>query len=88
MPTAQELVNLGFTIIILGFAIAFVAVVLMAVRSGRAGGKVKGGGAILVGPIPIVFGTDRESMKIILILAIILTVILVAVTIVPWILLR
>lgn len=88
MPTAQELVNLGFTIIFLGFAIAFLGVLLMAIRSRTAGGKVKGGGAILVGPVPIVFGTDRESMKIILILAIVLTVILVAVTIVPWILLR
>jgi len=88
MLTAQELVRLGFTIIIVGFAIAFVAVLLAAIRSGTFGGKVKGGGAILIGPIPIVFGTDRESMKIILILAIILTVILVAVTIVPWILLR
>jgi len=88
MLTAQELVRLGFTIIIVGFAIAFVAVLLAAIRSGTVGGKVKGGGAILIGPIPIVFGTDRESMKIILILAIILTVILVAVTIVPWILLR
>jgi len=88
VATAQELVNLGFIIIFLGFAIALAAVLLMVVRVGRAGGKVKGGGAILVGPIPIVFGTDRESIKIVLILAIILTVILVAVTIVPWILLR
>jgi len=88
MATAQELVNLGFTIIFLGFAVAFLGVLLMAIRGRTAGGKVKGGGAILVGPIPIVFGTDRESMKIILILAIVLTVILVAVTIVPWILLR
>jgi len=88
MLTAQELVNLGFAIIFLGFTIAFVAVVLMVVRGARHGGKVKGGGAILVGPVPIVFGTDRESIKIVLILAIVLTAILVAVTIVPWILLR
>jgi len=88
VATPQELVNLGFIIIFLGFTIALAAVLLMAIRGRRAGGKVKGGGAILVGPIPIVFGTDRESMKIVLILAIILTVILVAVTIVPWILLR
>jgi len=60
----------------------------MVVRGARSGGKVKGGGAILVGPIPIVFGTDKESMKIVLILAIVLTAILVAVTIVPWVLLR
>jgi len=82
------LVNLGFVIILLGFAIAFLAVVLMVVRGARSGGKVKGGGAILVGPIPIVFGTDKESMKIVLILAIVLTAILVAVTIVPWVFLR
>ena len=82
------MVNLGFVIILLGFAIAFLAVVLMVVRGARSGGKVKGGGAILVGPIPIVFGTDKESMKIVLILAIVLTAILVAVTIVPWVLLR
>jgi len=82
------LVNLGFVIILLGFSIAFLAVVLMVVRGARSGGKVKGGGAILVGPIPIVFGTDKESMKIVLILAIVLTAILVAVTIVPWVLLR
>jgi len=88
VASAQELANLGFIVVFLGFAIAFVAVLLMAIRGGRAGGKVKGGGAILIGPIPIVFGTDRESMKIVLILAIILTVILVAITVVPWILLR
>lgn len=82
------MVNLGFVIILLGFAIAFLAVVLMVVRGARSGGKVKGGGAILVGPIPIVFGTDKESMKIVLILAIVLTAILVAVTIVPWVFLR
>jgi len=88
LASAQELVNLGFIIIFLGFAITLIAVFLMAIRGGRAGGKMKGGGAVLVGPIPIVFGTDRESMKIVLILAIVLTVILVAVTMVPWILLR
>jgi len=88
VATPQEIVNLGFIVIFIGFAIAFAAVLLMAIRGGRAVGKAKGGGAILVGPIPIVFGTDRESIKIVLILAIVLTVVLVAVTIVPWVLLR
>ena len=88
MPTAQELISLGFTIIVLGFAVVFIAVLLMAIRGVRTGGKMKGGGAILVGPIPIVFGTDRESMKIILILAIILTVVLVVATVLPSIFLR
>jgi len=88
VASVQELINLGFIIVFLGFAITLIAVFLMAIRGGKAGGKMKGGGAILVGPIPIVFGTDRESMKIVLILAIVLTAILVAITVVPWTLLK
>ncbi len=36
--------------------------------------KVKGGGVILIGPIPIVFGSDKKYALIIMILAIILMV--------------
>ncbi len=34
--------------------------------------KVKGGGVILIGPIPIVFGTDKKYALILMILAIVL----------------
>ena len=34
--------------------------------------KVKGGGVIMLGPIPIIFGSDKESAKTAAILAIIL----------------
>jgi uncharacterized protein (TIGR00304 family) len=34
--------------------------------------KFKGGGVIMIGPIPIIFGSDKESAKIVIILAIIL----------------
>jgi len=40
-------------------------------------GKVTGGGAIIIGPFPIIFGTDKESIKIILLLSITLTILLV-----------
>jgi uncharacterized protein (TIGR00304 family) len=40
----------------------------------KAGSKVKGGGVIMVGPIPIIFGTDQRSSKIVIILAIILMI--------------
>lgn len=36
--------------------------------------KVRGGGVIMLGPIPIVFGSDGESAKSAIILAIILTI--------------
>ena len=73
----QLLWNVGVALILLGFALAFIAMIWL-VLSGARGGKarVKGGGAIIIGPIPIVFGTDKESVKIILILSIVLVVLL------------
>jgi uncharacterized protein (TIGR00304 family) len=38
----------------------------------KAQSKVKGGGVIMIGPIPIIFGSDKESAKSAAILAIIL----------------
>ena len=40
--------------------------------AGKVESKVKGGGVIMLGPIPIIFGTDKESVKTAAILAIIL----------------
>jgi len=44
--------------------------------------KVKGGGIILIGPIPIIFGTDKQSIKTVLLLAIILTSLILALVII------
>jgi uncharacterized protein (TIGR00304 family) len=73
----QSLWSIGFGLILLGFALAFIAMIWL-VLSGRKGGgsKVKGGGAIIIGPIPIIFGTDKESVKVILILSIALVALL------------
>lgn len=40
--------------------------------AGKVEPKVKGGGVIMIGPIPIIFGSDKESAKTAAILAIIL----------------
>ncbi len=73
----QFLWSVGVGLILLGFVVAFIAMIWL-VLSGARGGKtkVKGGGAVIIGPIPIVFGTDKESVKIILILSIVLVVLL------------
>jgi len=78
----QLLWSLGVTLILLGFAVSFIAVLLL-VLSGVKGGKgrVKGGGAVIIGPIPIIFGTDKESVKFILVLSIILVVLLLILTV-------
>jgi len=73
----QLLWSIGLTLVFIGFTIALIAVVLLFLKGFRSkGGKMRGGGAVIIGPIPIIFGTDKESVKIILILSIILVVLL------------
>jgi len=75
----QLLFDIGVILVFAGFVIAFVAVVLMFLTTMRGRGKVKGGGAVIIGPFPIVFGTDRESVKILLLLSMaLITLILIA----------
>jgi len=76
----QLLWSIGLALVFVGFAIAFIAVVLLFLRGFKGKGKVKGGGAIIIGPIPIIFGTDKESVKIILVLSIILVALLLVLT--------
>jgi len=63
--------------------LAFVAVILLAIRSRGTGGQTRGGGVLLIGPIPIVFGSDRESVRTLMILAIVLIVIVLAFMLIP-----
>jgi uncharacterized protein (TIGR00304 family) len=77
----QLLWDIGFTLVFVGFAIVFIAVVLFFLKGFKSkGGKVRGGGVVIIGPIPIIFGTDKESVKIILVLSIILIALLLILT--------
>jgi uncharacterized protein (TIGR00304 family) len=78
---------LGIALIFIGVLIIIIAAILISVL-GAQKGKVKGGGAILVGPIPIIFGTDKKSLKTVLLLSFALTVMLVVAIIVYYLLLR
>ena len=71
------LVTAGIILILIG---SFIVVISM-VRSVREEnepeepyrkGKVKGGGVILIGPIPVVFGTDKRFALIAMVLAVVL----------------
>ena len=73
----QWLSNVGLSLIFMGFAVALVAVVLMFLKGAKGDkntGKVKGGGVVIIGPIPIIFGADKESIKVILLFSIILMI--------------
>lgn len=44
------------------------------------GGEVKGGGVVMIGPIPIIFGSDAKWASIAIVLAIALVVLALVVT--------
>ena len=87
MIDSAALYALGIALIFVGVLIIVVAVILLSI-SGAKKGKVKGGGAIIIGPIPIIFGTDKKSLKTVLLLSLALTVLLVVVMILYYLLLR
>jgi uncharacterized protein (TIGR00304 family) len=84
---SASLYALGIALVFVGVLIIVVAVILLSI-SGAKKGKVKGGGAIIIGPIPIIFGTDKKSLKTVLLLSLALTVLLVIVMILYYLLLR
>jgi uncharacterized protein (TIGR00304 family) len=78
---AAELYSLGIMLVFAGLAVIIIALALLNLRAIDRKGKVRGGGAIIIGFIPIVFGTDKESVKKILLLSIALVVVLAVVAI-------
>lgn len=85
---SEQLWNMGVILVLAGFFVMFIATVLLFFTAfkGRAG--VKGGGAVIIGPFPIIFGTDKESVKILLLLSIILIALLLVFTIFSYFVLR
>jgi uncharacterized protein (TIGR00304 family) len=59
-------------LVVVGFVLAFVAVILLVVRARGTGHQARGAGILLIGPIPIVFGSDRDSVRALMILAVVL----------------
>jgi uncharacterized protein (TIGR00304 family) len=67
-----DLVSVGVLLILAGFAV-LVVYALGGKTDGEVG--VKGGGVVMIGPIPIVFGSDMKWASIAIVLAIILIVV-------------
>ncbi|MCK4439828.1 DUF131 domain-containing protein [Candidatus Bathyarchaeota archaeon] len=82
MTDAETLYGLGVILIFAGILITLIAVILLFISSIREKGKVNGGGAIIIGPFPIIFGTDKESVRTVLLLSITLGILLVIVTVI------
>ncbi len=65
---------LGLILVSTGLVLALVAILLSVFKAFRKD-RVRGAGLILLGPIPIIFGTDVKALKWVLVLALILIVV-------------
>ena len=77
------LFNIGLLLGLAGFALAIVGIFVAILRSARGKGKVRGGGVVMIGPVPIVFGTDKESARILMLLGIVLMIVLLLFSLLP-----
>ena len=66
----QLLFTVGFLLILAGFVMVFVAALLLFFKAFRGKGRVRGGGVVMIGPFPIVSGTDKDSVKMLLLFSI------------------
>jgi len=73
--SSNQVAGIGSALVIMGVILAVMAVIVMAGSGVARNGKHRAAGILLIGPIPIMFGTDRESVKILAILAVLLIVI-------------
>ncbi len=67
---------LGLVLVTIGMIIIFFGL-LSGVSSKEGGGQseLKGGGVLMIGPIPIIFGSDSQSAQTAILLAIILIIV-------------
>ena len=70
-----DLVLAGILLVLVGFGVIVVA---MLTQARKEGAQVKGGGVIMIGPIPIIFGSDMKWASVAIVLAIVLIVLDVA----------
>jgi uncharacterized protein (TIGR00304 family) len=75
--------TLGIVLIVVGVILVIVSIIT-ASSDLPSKSKVKGAGIIMVGPIPIIFGTDKESVKTILVLSVVLSVIVLITLVMFW----
>ena len=53
----------GIALVIVGIIVIVAAIIRASHGRQQRRGKVRGAGVIMIGPIPIIFGTDKKSVK-------------------------
>ncbi|KAF5068354.1 TIGR00304 family membrane protein [Methanobacterium aggregans] len=75
MLNFNTLILTGIVIVLIGMILIFIGTALQTTSKSGETGEVKAGGVVMVGPIPIIFGTDKGMVTVTIILAIILMVV-------------
>jgi uncharacterized protein (TIGR00304 family) len=76
---------IGIVLIVVGI-IVIVAVIILASIGNTKKGEVQSAGVIMIGPVPIIFGTDKKSVKTILMLALALTIVVLIIMVINYLL--
>ena len=79
----MKIITLGFILVLAGVLLLIIGMLSMAYHAiyksgaGEGAGEtaVRGGGVIMIGPIPIIFGTDVGALKVVMILALLLMIV-------------
>ena len=66
----------GIALVIVGVVVIVAAIIRASTGSSKEAGRVRGAGVIMIGPIPIIFGTDKKSVKTVLALALGLSIVM------------
>jgi uncharacterized protein (TIGR00304 family) len=77
---------IDITLVVVGVIVIVAAIILISIGSAKKG-KVHGAGVIMIGPIPIIFGTDKKPVNSVLALALSLTIMVLIITVVYYFLL-
>ena len=73
----------GIVLVVVGVLIIVAAIVLASIGTAKKS-KVRGAGVIMIGPVPIIFGTDKQSVKTVLTLALALTIVVLIIVVLNW----
>lgn len=65
-----DILTVGFLLIFLGILLVILGAFVTGVKGKDA--EVRGGGVVLIGPFPIIFGSDPQAAKTVILLAILL----------------
>jgi uncharacterized protein (TIGR00304 family) len=80
----------GVALVVVGVVVIVVAIISASLGGKRQGkeGETHAAGVIMIGPIPIIFGTDKKSVKSILVLTLALMAITAVALVIYYLLLR